>query len=346
MEQARKFSKRSKKGLDQSEEYHPLRRYGQPAVAGVYAVESNNLHRQYELERTFQLGKREPDFTGISGSNEAKMLTSWVIAESFSMRDSLQETLKIVETTKQTAQAALDWFSKLAKLFEGQIYLRSGDMDNAMRLARELVDFDAIVDIEFSIFYPFCIEALIANKECEKALKMIDQILVLLKGSNSRYKTSMLVLCAWAYQCNGNEEEAISTLEAALQNAENQHDLFPFINNSQYIEQILERTKGTDLIKDMLARLFAAEQMPVSFQRIASNNGTHRNTECLIEPLTERELETLRLLNSHLPTPEIADILALSVNTVRTHIKSIYAKLGVHSRSTAIDVSKKLKLLA
>ncbi len=68
--------------------------------------------------------------------------------------------------------------------------------------------------------------------------------------------------------------------------------------------------------------------------------------ENLIEPLTERELEILRLLNSHLPTPEIAEMLAVSVNTVRTHIKSIYAKLGVHSRTAAIDVSKKLKLLA
>ena len=107
-------------------------------------------------------------------------------------------------------------------------------------------------------------------------------IAVLLKDSESRYKTNMLVLRAWACLFTNHGEEAVSSLEMNY----------------------------------------------------------------LIEPLTERELEILRRLSSHLPTPEIANMLSLSVNTVRTHIKSIYAKLGVHNRTTAIDVSKKLKLLA
>jgi DNA-binding CsgD family transcriptional regulator len=113
-------------------------------------------------------------------------------------------------------------------------------------------------------------------------LQIVDQILVLLKDSESKYKTKMLVLRAWAYQIKDNGEEALPSLEM----------------NS------------------------------------------------LIEPLTERELEILRLLSSHLPTPEIANALSLSVNTVRTHIKSVYAKLGVHNRTTAIEVSRKLKLLS
>ena len=48
----------------------------------------------------------------------------------------------------------------------------------------------------------------------------------------------------------------------------------------------------------------------------------------MIEPLSERELEVLKLLGTELSGPEIADRLSVSLNTVRTHTKNIYGKLG------------------
>ena len=56
----------------------------------------------------------------------------------------------------------------------------------------------------------------------------------------------------------------------------------------------------------------------------------------MIEPLTERELEVLRLLGTDLDGPDIARHLVVSLNTVRTHTKNIYAKLGVNSRRAAV----------
>jgi LuxR family maltose regulon positive regulatory protein len=65
----------------------------------------------------------------------------------------------------------------------------------------------------------------------------------------------------------------------------------------------------------------------------------------LIEPLTDRELDVLRFLNSPLSSSEIADELYVSVNTVRTHIRNIYAKLGAHRRSEAVARAQGLGLL-
>jgi LuxR family maltose regulon positive regulatory protein len=65
----------------------------------------------------------------------------------------------------------------------------------------------------------------------------------------------------------------------------------------------------------------------------------------LIEPLSERELEVLRLLRSHLSSTEIAQALVISRNTVRTHIAHIYGKLGVHSRADAVQCAGELGLL-
>jgi LuxR family maltose regulon positive regulatory protein len=65
----------------------------------------------------------------------------------------------------------------------------------------------------------------------------------------------------------------------------------------------------------------------------------------LIEPLSERELDVLRLLGGDLDGPDIARQLSISINTVRTHTKSIYAKLGVTSRRAAVRQARDINLI-
>ena len=65
----------------------------------------------------------------------------------------------------------------------------------------------------------------------------------------------------------------------------------------------------------------------------------------LVEPLSERELEVLRLLRTDLNGPEIARERMVSLNTVRTHTQNIYAKLGVNNRRAAVRRAEELDLL-
>ena len=67
--------------------------------------------------------------------------------------------------------------------------------------------------------------------------------------------------------------------------------------------------------------------------------------QALLDPLSDRELEVLQMLSSNLTTPELADELVLSVNTVRTHIKNIYHKLDAHKRSEAVRKAHDLNLI-
>ncbi len=68
-------------------------------------------------------------------------------------------------------------------------------------------------------------------------------------------------------------------------------------------------------------------------------------TQPLIDPLSSRELEVLKLLVTDLSGPEIAAKLMVSPNTMRTHTKNIYSKLDVHSRRAAVRKAKELDLL-
>ena len=66
----------------------------------------------------------------------------------------------------------------------------------------------------------------------------------------------------------------------------------------------------------------------------------------LQEPLSESELRVLRYLPTNLPAPEIAAELFVSLNTIRTHLRNVYAKLGVHSRADAVKRARELGLLS
>ena len=66
----------------------------------------------------------------------------------------------------------------------------------------------------------------------------------------------------------------------------------------------------------------------------------------LIEPLSDRELDVLRLLSTDLGGPDIARELVVSLHTVRTHTNHIYAKLGVNNRRAAVRRAEELDLLA
>jgi LuxR family maltose regulon positive regulatory protein len=65
-----------------------------------------------------------------------------------------------------------------------------------------------------------------------------------------------------------------------------------------------------------------------------------------LEPLSDSETRVLRYLPTHLSAPEIAGELSVSTSTVKTHLRNLYAKLGVHSRAEAVESARALGLLA
>ena len=66
--------------------------------------------------------------------------------------------------------------------------------------------------------------------------------------------------------------------------------------------------------------------------------------QLLSEPLTARELEVLRLIETGSSNQDIAGQLFISMPTVKRHISNIYAKLGVESRTQAVAIGKELKI--
>jgi LuxR family maltose regulon positive regulatory protein len=98
-----------------------------------------------------------------------------------------------------------------------------------------------------------------------------------------------------------------------------------------------------------LLRVAAKQQAAGNYVRqlLAAATETEQNgpvKQALIEPLSERELDVLRLLGTELDGPAIARELMVSLNTVRTHTKHIYAKLAVTNRRAAVRRAAELDL--
>ncbi|WP_396134723.1 LuxR C-terminal-related transcriptional regulator [Cellulomonas sp. ATA003] len=99
----------------------------------------------------------------------------------------------------------------------------------------------------------------------------------------------------------------------------------------------------------LLRALAARADAPAHTRRILAaarpTTPTGAPTRALVDPLSAREIDVVRLLASDLDGPDIARTLVVSVNTVRTHTKSIYTKLGVNSRRAAVRRAHELGLL-
>ncbi len=95
--------------------------------------------------------------------------------------------------------------------------------------------------------------------------------------------------------------------------------------------------------KQYIRKLLSAFDHPSGIAPVGKNHKVH--SQFLVEPLSERELEVLRLLRSDLKGPEIARELMVSLSTMRTHTQNIYAKLGVNDRRAAARRAEELNLL-
>jgi LuxR family maltose regulon positive regulatory protein len=136
----------------------------------------------------------------------------------------------------------------------------------------------------------------------------------------------------------GDRSAGAAAAEAALAAAEPDRLLFPFaMTGAADLLDALPRhqTAHGALLADVLDLLRGEPAQSVDREPLSQS-----------EELSPTELRVLRYLPTNLTRPEIASELYVSVNTVNTHIRSIYSKLGTRDRSAAVRRARELRLLS
>ncbi len=155
------------------------------------------------------------------------------------------------------------------------------------------------------------------------------------QGARTASVIEILILQALAD--HDDRTAAVPALRRALTLAEPEGYVRIFVDEGPPMASLLRAVAKQGTASGHVRRLLAA---------IDHTEGSTPVTHGLIEPLSERELEVLRLLGTDLGGPDIARHLMVSLNTVRTHTKNIYAKLGVNNRRAAVRRGEELDLLA
>lgn len=139
----------------------------------------------------------------------------------------------------------------------------------------------------------------------------------------------------------GQREPAVAVLEPALALAEREGYVRVFLEAGPTLIPALRRAAAQGIAPEYVGKLLAALGEEGHSAVVPRGNGF----PALIEPLSDREVEVLRLVAAGLPNKEIAAQLYLAVGTVKRHVVTLYGKLGANSRMSAVARGRELGLL-
>jgi LuxR family maltose regulon positive regulatory protein len=242
---------------------------------------------------------------------------------------------------------------------KAQIWVRQGRLMEAFSWAREqnLSPNDKLSYMHEFEHLTFA-RALIARYKTDRADDDLQAVLSLLarllqaaeEGGRNGSVIEILILQSLAYQAQGDGSRALTSLERALSLAEPEGYIRIFLEEGEAMRLLILdfRYVIEKSARNEVHPLFSyVDKLLVAFPQPAATSlqtKTQNRKSEIIEPLSERELEVLKLLRSEMSGPEIAEQLIVSLNTLRTHTKSIFNKLGVNNRRAAVRRAEELDL--
>jgi LuxR family maltose regulon positive regulatory protein len=170
-----------------------------------------------------------------------------------------------------------------------------------------------------------------------EAAELLQRLLLAAEeGGRTGRVIEIAMLQALAHHAQGEMSAALVCLGRAVTLAEAEGYVRIFADEGPAIVPLLRAVAKQGSRQNYARRLLAA---------VGTTETGGPATLALIDPLSERELDVLRLLGTELDGPAIARELMVSLNTMRTHTKNIYAKLAVTSRRAAVRRAAELNLL-
>jgi LuxR family maltose regulon positive regulatory protein len=235
---------------------------------------------------------------------------------------------------------------------QARLYLKQGRLEKAQAWTRER---GLSVTDEANYLSEYELLTLARTRLAEHSFEGVDQLLERLLALAELQKRTgsmieILFVQALVYQAEGNQVRALAALERALTLAEPEGYVRTFVDQGEPMRGLIldfrsqiekQKPQGVHPLSGYVDKLLTV--FPQQVATIHQSKIENQKSE-IVEPLSEREMEVLRLLRSELSGPEIAERLVVSLNTLRTHTKNIFNKLGVNNRRAAVHRADELDL--
>jgi LuxR family maltose regulon positive regulatory protein len=178
---------------------------------------------------------------------------------------------------------------------------------------------------------------LIVRRELEEAAARLESMHRVATSTGSVwFEIEIAILQALVFHAQHDVERAMTIFERALALAEPEGFFRMFVDRGFSMPALLYEAAARGIAPNYTGSLLAA----LPFSEIAS-----KQRSLIVEPLSEREIEVVRLMAAGASNPEIAQQLVIATNTVKKHINHIFGKLSVTSRTQAVARARQLGLL-
>ncbi len=296
----------------------------------AYAHLADILREWDRLDEALEYAVKGVEMCELLGQADLLMTAYIVLARIQRGRGEFNAAGAILEKARRVASEISAWSLDSVMLQQARIWLASGNPEAAARWARE----SGYSKDETPVFYREAglltlARVLTAEGEFDQADSLLERIQQKAAGSGSRtseIESSLLRAVNFAVQ-RPDDPRAKEQLERAISLSEPEGYTRIYLDEGEPAAALIRRLAPKSGLAERIARPAPTGQSQ------------------LVEPLSERELEVLRLLAAGRSNPEIAESLYVSLNTVKAHVKSIFTKLGVHNRSQALLRAQELNLL-
>lgn len=315
-------------------------------IAGRVLVELSQIHYEWNhLEDSLRYARQSLALCRQWGNVDLQAVCYGMLARVEYLRSHPEEAQGAMQAAAQLANGydLAPRYSVWVKSALAHLSINQGNLEKASHLIQEtgitIGHFIADAEIAYldePIYLAF-LRLLLAQGEFDTALALSHSLLRKVEAAKRTGRMiEVLALQALALQGKKDLDQALAVLERAILLAQPEGYIRTFLDEGEPMAKLLYQVKAHRMGTGYAAGLLSA-------MGFASGRALPP-AELLIEPLTSRELEVLKLIEAGCSNQEIAAELVISLPTVKRHISNIYTKLGTNSRTQAVSRGKELNL--
>jgi LuxR family maltose regulon positive regulatory protein len=316
-------------------------------TADMYVGMSELHHERNDLHAATRCLLKSKDLGEHTGFPQNRYRWCVAMARIREAQGDLDGALELLDEAERRYVSAFSPNVRPIAALKTRVWLAQGRLGEALGWVR---DQGLSVDDDLSYLREFehitLARVFLAQQSILEAIRLLERLLHAAEaGERMGQVIEILVLLSLAHQMQRDIPAALVPLARALTLAEPEGYIRMFVDEGSLMAALLTRMKDEGgRRKEYVARLLSAFSSDIPLSVAPSSHPSALSPQPLVEPLSVRERDVLKLLRTDLSGPQIARELMVSLNTLRTHTKNMYDKLGVTNRRAAVHRAEELGL--